>query len=160
MDTCCGEVCKHEDPAEATLYCFIYMAACFSVHVDPLCYQHGGLRDCWCIHDLSGTLEIHRAQVTCLYLCTCVYFSYNSIPGVSIFESKNTLNIESEICVIAKPVLRTESLLTSTLLSVCCKERFIMCSRGLTLVVFEDNHLCHFFARVCVLLCVLRRKNI
>lgn len=99
------------------------------------------------------------------YICVCVYFSYNSIPGVSIFESKNTLNIESKICVIAKPVLRTESLLTSTLLNVCCKERFIMCSRGLTLVVFEDNHLCHFslshlLSCVCVLLCHLQRKNI
>lgn len=95
-----------------------------------------------------------------IFVYVCVYFLYNSVPGVCIFESKNTLNIESKICVIAKPVLRTESLLTSTLLSVSCKEHFIMCSRGLTSVVFEDNHLCHFCAHVCALPCVLQHKNI
>lgn len=95
----------------------IYMAACFSSHV---------LR---CVIDMAGCVtnsiflicrspwEYTGFRFILLYECVCV-FVHNTLPGGSIYDSKNLLNIESRFCV-AKPILRIESLLTSTQLSVC-----------------------------------------
>lgn len=81
------------------------MAACSSLHILHCVISMAG---CVTVSALicHATWElIHRAQVH-MHMLVC---EYNAVPG----------ELCEEMCVSAKPILRTESLLTSTLLSVC-----------------------------------------